>query len=652
MDSKNRFQKLNKTSELMKKFEGNFSKKIFTGSFSLLDTLVRHNTKYIFGYAGGAILPIYDELYHWERSKCIRHILVRHEQAAAHAADAYARTTGNVGVCFATSGPGATNLVTGIATAQIDSVPMVIVTGQVGLSLLGTDAFQEVDIFGITLPIVKHSYIVHKAELVQNIVNEAFYIARTGRPGTVLIDFPKDIGLEHITNYKPIELQNLKRLNKYRTQNFVKRSEFEKFFQYLLYTDEPLLYIGGGAVISNSRAEIKMLADKFKIPVVVTLKGKGAFDENHVNHAGMLGMHGRPSANFAAIDCDLLIVLGARFDDRVTGGKDTFAARAKVIHIDIDVSEVSKLRFARLPLIGNLKSICKQLLELLIYKPSLAEGYVEDFGWKMKIARWKWLYPFLIPEYPHVFSPQEVIYGIGKYAPFDTIFTTDVGQHQMWAAQFIQVRVRKWITSAGLGTMGYGIPAAVGAKCASPNSQVICISGDASFQMNPQELGTIAQSKLVVKIIIINNNYQGMVRQWQEQFYEGRYSHSEMKKGQPNFVDLAGCYGIKGVQVIKDNFELEPTIRRIFSYKRALVAEFKVYENENCYPMVKPGCSNAEMIGPVKYIKILDKETLEEEIKITMREFKFYLRDKTKIIYGKKPKPYNPNNVQTFKNVF
>jgi acetolactate synthase-1/2/3 large subunit len=584
------------------KFE-NSLEKIFiqdsNGAFALIDGLVRNGVKHIFGYPGGAILPIYDELGAWEQQGIIKHILVRHEQAASHAADAYARATNEVGVCFATSGPGATNLVTGIATAQIDSVPMVIVTGQVGRAFIGTDAFQEVDIFGITLPIVKHSYTLRKADDVWTVVNKSFYIAKTGRPGPVLIDFPKDIGVEPIKKYSPFAIHNSCRIKDYFVNFKVNKTTLHKAIYFITRASQPLLYVGGGAVISNAKEEITKLARFFKIPVTTTLKGKGAFDENHPLCLGMLGMHGTAYANFAVNECDLLIAVGARFDDRVTGKLDEFAAHAKIIHIDIDPAEVSKNLVPNVALIGDVKKIIQELLENYINNISKYKTKSTK-TWRYRINAWREAYPLLVPTPDEAFSPQQVINEIGKNSSKNTIFTTDVGQHQMWSAQFLKCGIRKWVSSAGLGTMGYGLPAAIGCQLAYPNSPVICITGDASFQMNPQELGTIAQYNLPIKIAIINNKFQGMVRQWQESFYDSRYSHSNMSEGQPNFMKLAESYGIKGLFVKKGD-DLKEKIKEMLEHQGPVLVDFRVNREENCYPMVAPGKSNAQMIGMVDY---------------------------------------------------
>jgi acetolactate synthase-1/2/3 large subunit len=569
----------------------NLNKRETTGAFALLDSLVRHKVKHVFGYPGGAILPIYDEFYAWEKEGFLEHILVRHEQGAVHASDSYARSTGKVGVCFATSGPGATNLVTGIATAHMDSVPMVVVTGQVGRSFIGTDAFQEVDIFGITLPIVKHSYVVRNTEDMARIVAAAFFIAKHGRPGPVLIDVPKDVGLEKI-NYTPIEpgAINLLGCLPIFNQNTTRILQAANLIR---QANQPLLYVGGGAIISDAFKEVKELSEKLQLPIATTLMGKGIIDENHSLSLGMLGMHGTVYANYAVSECDLLIALGARFDDRVTGKLDEFACHAQVIHIDIDAAEVGKNRLPQVGIVGDVKEVLIELLEH--FKKDNSQIKEQTQSWRKRLTRWRNEYPLLVPKNAQNLSPQEVISEISLNAS-DAYFTTDVGQHQMWAAQFVRTSQRHWITSAGLGTMGYGLPSAIGVQIAHPNSQVICISGDASFQMNLQELGTVAQYGLPIKIIIINNRWQGMVRQWQQAFYGERYSHSNMEKGAPNFVQLAESFGIKGV-TIANREELKENLKDILEYDGPILVDCQVVPDENCYPMVAPGKSNAQMMG-------------------------------------------------------
>lgn len=563
-----------------------------TGGFALLDSLLRHGVEHIFGYPGGAILPIYDDLYKVEATGSLKHILVRHEQGAAHAADGYARATGKVGVCFGTSGPGATNLVTGIATAYMDSIPMVIVTGQVPRKMIGTDAFQETDIYGITLPIVKHSYVVRDPADMARIVAEAFHIASTGRPGPVLIDVPKDVAFEEF-DYVPVEPGTVK-LPGYRPTVKGNPRQINAAIQLIQESRRPLLYVGGGAIASNAHAEIQELAELFNIPVTTTLMGIGAFDENHPLALGMLGMHGTAYANFAVSDCDLLICVGARFDDRVTGKLDEFASRAKVIHIDIDPAEVGKNRVPEVPIVGDVRKVLIDLLRRC-KQAGVKTTPNQNTEWLNLVNRWREEYPLVVPQHPDSIPPQEVISEVGRQAP-QAFYTTDVGQHQMWAAQFLKNAPRRWISSAGLGTMGFGLPAAIGAKVAFPNEQVICISGDASFQMCLQELGTAAQYGINVKTVIINNGWQGMVRQWQQAFHGERYSCSNMEVGMPNIELLAQAYGIKGI-IVTEREQLKDAIAQMLAYDGPVILDVHVTKDENCYPMVAPGKSNAQMVG-------------------------------------------------------
>ena len=563
-----------------------------SGAFALIDSLQRHGVKHIFGYPGGAILPIYDELYRAEARGDLQHILVRHEQGASHAADGYARATGKVGVCFGTSGPGATNLVTGIATAHLDSIPMVIVTGQVGRPVIGTDAFQEIDIFGITLPIVKHSYVVRHASDMARIVAEAFHIASTGRPGPVLIDVPKDVGLEEC-DYIPIEPGDVN-ISGYRPTVKGNPRQINAALHLIDAAQKPLLYVGGGAIAANAHAQIQELAERFQIPVTTTLMGIGAFDEHHPLSVGMLGMHGSAYANYAVSECDLLIAVGARFDDRVTGKLDEFASHAKVIHIDIDPAEVGKNRTPEVPIVGDVRHVLEQMLQRT-RELDFPTHSSQTQAWLERINRWQTDFPLTAPHYEGSISPQEVIVEVGRQAPH-AYYTTDVGQHQMWAAQFLKNGPRRWISSAGLGTMGFGVPAAMGAKVALPEDQVICISGDASFQMNLQELGTLVQYGINVKTVILNNGWQGMVRQWQEAFYEERYSSSNMQTGMPDIELLGKAYGMKGISV-RDHSQLESAIAEMLAHDGPVVLEVHVKKDENCYPMVAPGKSNAQMVG-------------------------------------------------------
>ncbi|MEX1324759.1 MAG: biosynthetic-type acetolactate synthase large subunit [Synechococcaceae cyanobacterium] len=560
-----------------------------SGGYALMDALRLHGVEHIFGYPGGAILPIYDELHKAEERGWLKHILVRHEQGGTHAADAYARATGKVGVCFGTSGPGATNLVTGIATAHMDSVPMVVISGQVPRAAIGTDAFQETDIFGITLPIVKHSWVVRDPRDIGRIVAEAFLIAASGRPGPVLIDVPKDVGLEEF-DYVPVPPGSAVPKG-FRLPTPPADEAIQAALELIRQARRPLLYVGGGAISSGAHQAILQLAERFRLPVTTTLMGKGAFDEKHPLALGMLGMHGTAYANFAVTECDLLIATGARFDDRVTGRLDGFAPRAQVIHIDIDAAEVGKTRVPDVPVVGDVN----QALEALLAASSgdSADGRTE--AWLDRIATWKHHYPLVVPAPEGEIAPQEVVVALRELAP-DAYYTTDVGQHQMWAAQFLHNGPRRWISSAGLGTMGFGMPAAMGVQTAFPGEQVICVAGDASILMNIQELGTLAQYNLPVKVVVLNNGWQGMVRQWQESFYGERYSASEMTGGMPDFERLAEAFGVRGV-LISERSSLRQQLREALDHPGPAFIDVKVRRNENCYPMVPPGASNAQMVG-------------------------------------------------------
>ena len=599
-----------------------------TGAFALIDTLIRNNTRYIFGYPGGAILPIYDELFFWENRNAIQHILTRHEQGAIHAADSYARVTGQIGVCFATSGPGATNLITGIANAQLDSIPLLVITGQVNTNFLGTDAFQETDIFGITLPIVKHSYKITDANDMCQIISEALYISKNGRPGPVIIDIPKDIGSQPLIDYENTSQNQINRVIGYRFQYKISKKLVSSVVKALRTSERPLLYVGGGAISSNAYREIYVLAHVFSIPVTTTLMGKGVFPERDPLSIGMLGMHGTAYANFAVSECDLLIAAGARFDDRVTGKLDLFASSAKILHFDIDPAEIGKNKIADLSVLGDVKTVLQEVLLTHKWNWEYSTLPAKRSEWLENIHKWRKTYPLIIPIQPNHLLPQQVINSIGKTYR-SALFTTDVGQHQMWSAQFIKCGPRRWSSSAGLGTMGFGLPAAIGAQLAFPKRPVVCISGDASIQMCIQELGTIVQYQLPIRLMIINNNFQGMVRQWQESFYENRYSHSNMEQGQPIFVELAKSYGIKGINISNLN-EMQEALKTYKNYPGPIVFNFIVIENENCYPMVSPGGTNAAMSG-ITYrsqeLEILQRYTetdanLDEFISIKTEESK------------------------------
>ena len=479
---------------------------------------------------------------------------------------------------------------------------MLIITGQVGRSFIGTDAFQETDIFGITLPIVKHSYIVRKADDISRIVTEALYLAQSGRPGPVLIDIPKDVGLEEVKQYQPffnkknIPYQNY--IQEYSTTNTILNSALKLF----KISSQPLLYIGGGTINSRTCPKIiKHVIKKFSIPTTNTLMGKGIIDDINYLTLGMLGMHGTAYANFAVSECDLLIALGARFDDRVTGKLDEFASLAKVIHVDIDPAEIGKNRYPQLPIIGDIKKVLHQLLKNEYSQPSIKQKQFEY--WIDRITRWKKIYPLNLPKTKNLL-PQQIIYQISIAFP-TSIYTTDVGQHQMWSAQFINLLPKNWVSSSGLGTMGFGLPAAIGAAFARSAKQVICISGDSSFQMCLQELATVKQYDIPIHIFIINNKWQGMVRQWQQSFYGERYSHSYMYEDLPNFEALAKAYGLKSYTITnKDDFT--NLLKILKNTKQSTVIDVKVESEENCYPMVSPGKSNAQMIG-------ISKEQLKQE---------------------------------------
>lgn len=555
------------------------------GAQILLHCLEKEGVDTIFGYPGGAVLPIYDVLF----DSKIKHILSRHEQGAVHAADGYARSSGKVGVCIATSGPGATNLVTGIANAYMDSIPMVVFTGQVGTSLIGRDAFQEADITGITLPITKHNYLLEKTEDLARIVKEAFYIARTNRPGPVVVDLPKDL-MEKDIDFDPNEQQEV-RLRGYRVLKEVNAGQVISAADLIQKAEKPIIYAGGGVISSDSAEELKELAERMRIPVTTTLMGMGAFPSSHELSLGMLGMHGSRYANYAIAECDLLIATGVRFDDRVTGKIEQFAPHAKVIHMDIDAAEIGKNVAVDIPIVGNLKEILQALLQRI-------SGKREDGPWQEKIFRWKQQFSLSYGESSSGnIMPQYIIEKISEITRGNAIITTEVGQNQMWAAQFYKVeKPRTFLSSGGLGTMGFGLPAAIGAAIAKPGVPVIDIAGDGSIQMNIQELATAVQYKLPVVICILNNQFLGMVRQWQELFYEKRYSYTDMTL-QPDFVKLAEAYGAVGMR-IKDKNEVKAALQKALEVKdRPVVLDFWIDREANVFPMVPPGAALLNMLG-------------------------------------------------------
>jgi len=473
----------------------------------------------------------------------------------------------------------------------MDSVPLVVVTGQVPRPAIGTDAFQETDIFGITLPIVKHSWVIRDPSDIAKIVSEAFFIASSGRPGPVLIDIPKDVGQEFFNYQRVLPGEIIPK--GFKRNGEINDSDINKAIKLIEDSERPLLYVGGGAISSGAHDEIRTLAKNYQIPVTTTLMGKGAFDEKDNLSVGMLGMHGTAYANFAVTECDLLIAIGARFDDRVTGKLDTFAPNAKVIHIDIDPAEVNKNRRVDVAIVSDVLKAVLKINEL-----SLNNKFTcKTKNWLEKIDFWKNKHPLYDPPKEGEIYPQEVLINVRELSQ-EAYVTTDVGQHQMWAAQYLRNSPRKWISSAGLGTMGFGLPAAIGVKAALPNSDVICIAGDASVLMNIQELGTLSQYGLKVKLIIINNRWQGMVRQWQESFYDERYSSSDMSCGEPDFVKLSESFGVKGY-LISDRKQLQNELKNAFDHDGPALINILVRRGENCYPMVPPGKSNAQMVGYV-----------------------------------------------------
>jgi acetolactate synthase-1/2/3 large subunit len=559
-----------------------------TGAQILLECLQLEGIETVFGYPGGTVINIYDELLNYP----IRHILTRHEQGAVHAADGYARATGKVGVAIATSGPGATNTVTGIATAYMDSIPMVIITGQVPTPLIGNDAFQEADIVGITRSITKHNYLVQDIKDLARIIKQAFFIARTGRPGPVLIDLPKDVQVATADFVYPDSVE----LRGYKPTYSGNVRQVEKASRMILAARKPVLYVGGGAAGSNAAADLLGFAEMIRTPVTTTLMGMSAFPKRHPLSLGMLGMHGTYYANMAVTNSDLLIAVGARFDDRVTGRIASFAPHAKIIHIDIDPTSIKKNVRVDLPIVGDLKDVLNKLVAKLWEDSDKLKGMIDGCNdWREEITNWKTNYPLTYTSSSTLIKPQFVIEKIRELTADDAIITTEVGQHQMWTAQFFDFsRPRTFLTSGGLGTMGFGLPAALGAQVGFPDRQVIDISGDGSFQMNSQEIATLVQYRLPVKIAILNNNFLGMVRQWQELFFNRRYSQTPMELP-IDFVKLAEAYGATGLRATKPQ-EVEGVIRKALETPGPVIMEFKVDPDENVMPMVPAGAAINEMV--------------------------------------------------------
>jgi acetolactate synthase-1/2/3 large subunit len=552
-----------------------------TGAQILVESLLREGVDTIFGYQGGAILPFLDALY----DSPIKFILSRHEQGAAHAADGYARSTGKVGICVATSGPGATNLTTGIATAYMDSIPLIALTGQVPTPLIGNDAFQEADIIGITRPITKHSYLVKDTKDLARIVKEAFYIASSGRPGPVVIDLPKNVQTGE-AEYVYQDKVNIRGYNPTYTGHI---GQIKKAAQLISQSKRPVIYIGGGVIISGAEKEVRRLAEITNIPVTTTLLGLGGFPDTHPLSLGMLGMHGTRYANYAMIETDLIIAIGARFDDRVTGKLDEFAPEAKIIHIDIDPSAISKNIQVDIPIVGDAKWVVAELNKY-VKAPKIDE-------WHSKISGWKRKYPLTYKqEEEGEIKPQYVVEQIYEVTKGEAIITTEVGQNQMWAAQFYKyTKPRTFLSSGGLGTMGYGFPAAIGAQVGNPEAIIFDIAGDGSFQMNIQELATAVQYELPINVAILNNSYLGMVRQWQELFFQKRYAFTSLEVN-PDFVRVAEAYGAEGIRVTKVR-EVRSALEHAIHSRKPTVIDFRVAREENVFPMVPAGASLNQMIG-------------------------------------------------------
>ncbi|OAS84893.1 MULTISPECIES: acetolactate synthase large subunit [Metabacillus] len=553
-----------------------------SGSLMLIEALKQEKVEVIFGYPGGAVLPIYDSLY----DSGMNHVLTRHEQGGIHAAEGYARISGKPGVVIATSGPGATNLVTGLTDAMIDSLPLVVFTGQVASSVIGSDAFQEADILGITTPITKHNYQVREVSELPRIIKEAFHIATTGRPGPVLIDIPKDIAIfEGEFSYDmPVNLPG------YQPNSEPNYLQIRKLVEAVSRAKKPVILAGAGVLHANGSEELIKYVEQQQIPVANTLLGLGGFPADHSLFLGMAGMHGTYTANMALYDCDLLISIGARFDDRVTGNLEHFAKKATVAHIDIDPAEIGKNVPTQIPIVGDAKLVLEQLI-----KQDGKQG--DNKEWNEQLANNKQEYPLVYNDSDTELKPQNILELIHKWTKGEAIVTTDVGQHQMWAAQYYNFKnPNKWVTSGGLGTMGFGLPAAIGAQLADRESTVVAVLGDGGFQMTLQELSVIHELNLPIKVVILNNGALGMVRQWQELFYEERYSHSKFVS-QPDFVKLSEAYGIKSARIEKSDEGWEEKLKEAITSDEPVLLDIHVCKNENVYPMVASGKGLHEMVG-------------------------------------------------------
>ena len=563
------------------------NEKMIKGARILLECLSRLGINEIFGYPGGAVIPIYDELYSF---KDIKHYFARHEQGAVHEADGYARSTGKVGACLATSGPGATNLVTGIMTAHMDSIPLLVITGQVSSSLLGKDAFQESDIVGITVPITKNNYLVQDIKDLPRILKEAYYIASTGRPGPVLVDIPRDIQLQEIPYDEFNKIyENHFSLEGYNPVYEGHKGQIKTAIKMIKDSKKPLIIAGAGILKAHAYEELKEFVEKTNIPVAMTLLGLGSFPGNHELALGMIGMHGTTYANYAANEADLIIAAGMRFDDRVTGNPQKFVPNAKIIHIDIDPAEIGKNKLIDVPIVGDLKNVLTDLNEKA---PKVS--YDE---WLKQIKKWKKDYSLIYRKTEDdILIPQEILSEINKITKGNVIVATDVGQHQMWAAQFLTFNnPYSILTSGGAGTMGFGLPAAIGAQVANPNKKVLAVVGDGGFQMTFQELMLIREYNLPVKIFIINNSYLGMVRQWQELFHEKRYSSVDLSYN-PDFIKIGEAYGIKSIQ-LKNKKDLKKNLKKILESDEAVLVECIVEKEENVYPMIPAGKDVSCIVG-------------------------------------------------------